>query len=119
MTALFAATFVAALWYIFERKNLRRQTFWKAAADNPAEAMMFFMLSPAWFVDKKPAGIDVSGPYIFVDPWSGNPHKIYVQSDLIEKTQESFLRDMQSGFSKLKELANGKDLDREIQKFFS
>lgn len=118
MTALFAATFVAAR-YIFGRKNSRHQTFWKAAADNPAEAMMFFMLSSAWFVDKKPAGIDVSGPYIFVDPWSGNPHKIYAQSDVIEETQESFLHDMQSGFSKLKELATGKDLDREIQRFFS
>ena len=105
---------LAAFWYFYVMRKAGNLPFWKAAADHPTEAMIFFKVSQAWFIDEKPTHISVLGPYLFADPLTGKTHKIYAQADVIEETQEFFLHDMQSGFKKLRELASAKSLDKEI-----
>lgn len=97
---------IAALFYFFVIKRAGNLPFWKVAAAHPMEAMMFFATNPHWHIGQKPRDREVSGPFLFADPRTGQTVKIYGDFDHIEETQAKFMADSKQGFTLLKSQVN-------------
>ena len=93
MQSMFVGTLITVvaivvLWRLFMRSG--NLPFWKAVQDHPVAAAKFFNDHPDIYVGK-PEGVDVTGPFLFVHPISGESSSIYIDGNRIEAVQQEFV----------------------------
>ena len=79
---------LVAAFYYFVIVRAGNISFWKAVNKHQNEALMFFLTSPNWHINRKPIDRAVSGPYFFVDPRTGQTLKLYCDEYQEHQTQD-------------------------------
>ena len=93
MEWLFGLGLIAFFAYFVVYK-LGNKKFWDIAQQHPNQALEYFQERPEWYINEKPTGVEVTGPFLFVA--GGTTYKIYGEPGKIETSQEEFIRSVSS-----------------------
>ena len=52
-----------AFFVYFVVYKMGNKNFWDIATQNPVQALKYFHETPEWYVDEKPTGVGVTGPF--------------------------------------------------------
>lgn len=90
MTLFFVALAIAFVWFLVHQAG--NPKFWALVRKNPDVAWIFFNSRPEWFVEHKPAGVEVTGPFKVLDVTTGKHVNVYCRASEIAASQSAFIK---------------------------
>ena len=65
--------------------------FWQVVLRHPEQAWAFFHSHPSWFVDHKPSGVQLIGPYKVINPRTGGISHVWCVAENLQQSQQDFM----------------------------